>query len=117
MSEDKASSPTAKAYEFTYDAEFPNPRRIAYFCPGCQKLHSVPVYERDEAKPLPVAWHWNSSFEMPTLTPSVNVNPSRPERQCHHFVTGGKIHFQSDCYHSLRGQQNVEIPPVAGHEY
>jgi hypothetical protein len=32
-----------------------------------------------------------------------------PERQCHSFVTDGKIQFLPDCYHSLKGQ-TVELP-------
>lgn len=82
--------------------------RLAYYCPGCKDVHTIPakIGVKDVG-----AWQWNGSTVAPTVTPSVNVNPSHPEVQCHHFVTDGNIVYCGDCHHELKGQ-TVELPLV-----
>lgn len=72
-----------------------------FHCPGCGYGHHLSV-------PL---WNWNGSMDAPTATPSLLVNPQWPEQRCHFFITDGKLHFCSDCHHSLAGQiiEMVEV--------
>jgi hypothetical protein len=80
-------------------------RRVAFYCPGCECGHQIPVTGVR-------AWSWNGSMEKPTLKPSIlvnrgSVNPKVP--QCHSYVTDGRIQFLGDCTHSLAGQ-TVDLP-------
>ena len=106
--------------------------RVAFWCPGCDQAHQVPVTE-------PAAngsrWGWNGSADKPTFTPSILVTSGHYSRWhkpgapcwcstkhpsgddwgfgcgiCHSFVTDGRIQFLSDCTHALAGQ-TVELPP------
>ena len=73
----------------------PNGERNLYaiFCPGCECLHGF-----DER------WTFNGDFEKPTFSPSMLVNKNEPERQCHSFVSNGRIQFLNDCFHQYAGQ-------------
>lgn len=111
----------------------PAPGRVAFWCPGCNDLHQIPVSaERQPGK----AWGWNGDVERPTFEPSLLVrsghyaqaNPKAgncwcdwtPEERdewgglgcgiCHTFVRNGMIEFLGDCTHALAGQ-TVPIPP------
>lgn len=72
--------------------------RFIFECPGCGCLH---FFDK--------SWKFNNDFEKPTAKPSLLVFPSKPEKRCHSFVTGGKIQFLDDCFHDLKNQ-TVEIP-------
>jgi hypothetical protein len=97
-----------------------NDDRIAFWCPGCNDLHMVPVHPRVEG------WAWNGSLEHPTLTPSIlcfshgtlidNDKPAGPDNYtttptCHSFVTEGRIQFLSDSTHEL-SNQTVPLGPI-----
>lgn len=82
---------------------------IAYWCPGCGYAHSIGV---DQALSNGARWTWDGNAERPTFSPSVNVGPGT-RSQCHHFVRGGRIEFQSDCWHPLAGQ-TVDLPAWPG---
>lgn len=100
------------------------PQLVSFFCPGCKERHTVKIAGTN-------AWGFNGSNAAPTFTPSVLVrnghylNPAKcwctynaehPEdpapfhcKQCHSFVTDGRIQFLTDCSHELAGQ-TVELP-------
>jgi len=75
-----------------------------FHCPGCDCSHPFEVNCLGGG-----GWTWNGSFEKPTFSPSLVVNPDRPKFRCHSFVTDGRIRFLSDCHHALAGQ-TVELP-------
>lgn len=84
------------------------PEYVAWFCPGCEGGHGVPVNGHKSGN----GWEWNGSLNSPTLKPSVlvNVGGSNPTAPiCHTFITDGKIQFLNDCTHALAGQ-TVPIP-------
>jgi len=70
-----------------------------FYCPGCGHEHSFRV-NGDTTRPQ---WEWNGSLDKPSFTPSLMVNKGTPS-QCHLVVTDGKIQFQPDCHHALKGQ-------------
>lgn len=89
---------------------------IAFYCPGCEETHSIPVAPVYEGKR---PWGWNGSLDLPTIVPSIEVNkgqanPTAPH--CHSHVVDGMIQFLVDCSHHLRGQ-TVEIPDWANRVY
>jgi hypothetical protein len=76
-----------------------NDRKLKLFlCPGCKYPHSF-----DDR------WTWNNDVEKPTVSPSILVWQSKPEKRCHSFITDGKIKFLDDCYHELKGK-TVDLP-------
>lgn len=106
--------------------------RVAFRCPGCGDVHSIPVGEGPGPR-----WGFNGDYERPTFTPSVLVRSGHfTERHqpgsdcwctycaddkadglppgfscylCHSFVTDGQIQFLGDCSHALAGQ-TVPLP-------
>ncbi len=102
---------------------------LAFWCPGCQETHRVPVGEGPGPR-----WGFNGNHEAPTFTPSLLVRSGhfvpghapqdpcwcQPDadgtdwgfacKQCHSFITDGRIQFLDDCSHELRGQ-TVPMPP------
>lgn len=74
-------------------------------CPGCKMLHPIHVGEQHR-----IRWGFNNNVDKPTFTPSLFVNPNS-DRDCHSFITDGKIQFLSDCFHELAGQ-TVDLPEV-----
>lgn len=104
---------------------------LAFWCPGCDRAHSVSVGsgipDRD--------WGFNGNPDSPTFTPSILVNATKftekgeaeleqwraegcPHRGvafdhvdtvCHSYVTDGQIQFLGDCTHSHAGQ-TVPLP-------
>ena len=74
-----------------------------FFCPGCKHPHAFDK-----------RWLFNQDIECPTFsahpgsTASLMCNGGLPD-QCHLFLVKGKIQFQTDCYHELKGQ-TVECP-------
>lgn len=78
----------------------------------------------------PLAWQWNGSLDMPTLSPSLLARGTSPisgevvdrimagekiepiPYVCHSFVRDGEIQFLDDCTHKLAGQ-TVELPEIS----
>lgn len=76
-------------------------KQTAYFfyCPGCNHVHAF-HHPR---------WTWNGSLDKPTVSPSINCNPSEPKRRCHFFIRNGRIEYCRDSYHQLAGL-TVDLP-------
>lgn len=70
-----------------------------FWCPGCERPHSYHVPR----------WNFNGSMDRPTFTPSLLLNKDVPEHRCHLWLTEGRIKFEQDCDHVLRGQ-TVDLP-------
>jgi hypothetical protein len=80
-----------------------------FYCPGCKNNHFFYTDNRPGA-----SWNWNNNWERPTVTPSINVSASlgmKENGQCHFFITDGRIAYQMDCWHTLRGQ-TVDLPDI-----
>jgi hypothetical protein len=82
--------------------------RVSFICPGCNGPHTIIV------KPLNAnGWEWNQDSEKPTFTPSIKVTGYNDEEKinfcCHSVITDGKIRFEDDCTHWLKGK-TVELP-------
>ncbi len=71
-----------------------------FWCPGCQRPH-----------PYDSRWTMTGTLACPTFRPSLVLNRDWPEGRCHLFITEGRIEFQSDCFHELKGQ-TVRMKPV-----
>ncbi|MGH0053204.1 MAG: DUF6527 family protein [Sphaerochaetaceae bacterium] len=71
---------------------------VAFRCPGCDTIHSVPV-----APENPNRWKFNGLTEKPTLHPSILVAKDELSRRCHLFVRDGEIIYLSDCHHDMKG--------------
>jgi hypothetical protein len=96
--------------------------RLAFWCPGCERLHQVQIKGRDP-------WQFDGALDCPTFSPSIKVtyrhskghsneNPAPVDYRgeyvedvCHFFIRAGRIEFQSDCTHNLAGQ-TVAIPDL-----
>lgn len=77
----------------------------SFVCPGCLTEHPVTIKAKD-SRPV---WGWNGSTDAPTFTPSLLVEPDRPQDRCHSFIREGRIEFLSDCHHKLAGR-TVDLP-------
>ena len=86
----------------------PNSRQLAFCCPGCRMIHTVPI----EGSGI-TNWKWDGNMEQPTLTPSVLSTWPPTERRCHLNIDAGVITFHGDCSHDLKSQR-VELPEWAG---
>jgi hypothetical protein len=73
-----------------------DPTLFTFYCPGCKYGHHIKTGEGE--------WSFNMDFEKPTVTPSLLVFATIPERRCHSIITDGKIHYCEDSYHELKGQ-------------
>jgi hypothetical protein len=83
---------------------------LAFHCPGCGHDHAFTVGPQNDSEGVPrPRWDWNGSYELPTFTPSLLCNKDAPTNRCHLFVTDGRIQFQQDCWHTLKGQ-TVDLP-------
>lgn len=82
----------------------PSDFHLAFWCPGCKCLHSY--YVLPERNPETNAgWNFNGDMEKPSFTPSLLYSgKTYPGRQCHLYVTEGKIHYCGDCDHELSGK-------------
>lgn len=78
--------------------EHPDDEVWIFQCPGCKYGHSVRI------KGPGTCWTWNNDPNKPTVSPSLLVAPTDPDRRCHSFVTNGFIKFMDDSYHKLAGQ-------------
>lgn len=82
----------------------------SHWCPACEEIHVIGD-----------SWGFNGDLDCPTFTPSVKVTGIETIKEngrwngewvvCHYFLTGGKIHFQGDCTHAMRGQ-TVPLPEL-----
>ena len=79
-----------------------DPNLFVYHCPGGGYGHCIRT--GPDVNGREGGWQFNMDFEKPTVTPSILVCGSMPERRCHSFITDGKIQFLDDCFHSLKGQ-------------
>ena len=95
-------------------------RGFSHWCPGCEETHLIPD-----------AWTFDGKTGEPTFLPSVkhtgvqtvvvdgewNGEFKRNEKGeplaycCHYFVTRGKLEFQGDCTHALKGM-TVPLPVI-----
>lgn len=89
--------------------DHPRGRIYAFWCPGCDCAHAVPLDQKNEIGAGP--WGFNGDAEYPTFTPSIDIHRSNPETRCHSIVTNGLITFCSDCgtKHPLSGM-TVRLP-------
>jgi len=84
-----------------------------FFCPGCQKLHRIIVYNTyPQENPNRVLWAWNYNINHPTFTPS--RHQVWDATCCHLKIQGAQIVYDVDCTHDLAGQtvEMVDIPDV-----
>lgn len=70
----------------------------AFWCPGCKRGH---VFSTKGKEPV---WEFNDDYVNPTISPSILVNKSTPERRCHLHIKNGKITYCDDCWHDLKNQ-------------
>lgn len=102
---------------------------FGHWCPGCNSGHEIDVAGRhgvDAAKWAGPKWTFDGNMEMPTFTPSVNLqinpknhkhyNPDVGSIVCHYNITAGKIIFHGDCTHALKGQ-TVDLPEIPSDKY
>ncbi len=102
-----------------------NPSYIAFFCPGCEYLHSIYVGPLGVPGADKISWGFNGDDNKPTITPSILnrtgkfadpdwKEPDEPgvwSTICHCFVRDGNIQFLNDCTHKLKGQ-TVPLPDL-----
>lgn len=81
----------------------------AFTCPGCGRMHLLPVGPGDGGKYD--RWTFDGNTEAPTFSPSILARweNSKGPRVCHSFVNAGRIQFLTDCTHPLAGQ-TVPLP-------
>lgn len=84
----------------------------SHWCPACGNLHEFPV---DDPQPKRT-WTFDGNTESPTFNPSMNASwgwPDKPETlsRCHYKLIAGKIEFQADCTHAMKGQ-TVPLPEL-----
>jgi hypothetical protein len=73
-----------------------------YQCPGCGIEHAF----KDTLHTF------NGDVNKPTIWPSLLHNNPQNYKTCHSFITDGRISYQSDSWHALKGQ-TVELPEYA----
>ena len=86
-----------------------------FWCPGCNSPHSFNVVSPRFAKDVPV-WTFNGDMEKPTFSPSLRVFYTHPQTKeqktiCHLFLTDGKLIYQGDSGHDMKGQ-TVDLPDI-----
>lgn len=91
-------------------------------CPGCGDRHAIPTGSG--------GWAWNDSLDSPSITPSIDVKAGHYASawktgdpcwcskdygfscyRCHSVITSGRIAFENDSSHALRGQ-TVDLPEI-----
>lgn len=89
----------------------PNQIDVLIRCPGCETLHVLTVDSNTRPR-----WEWNKNIDKPTFFPSLLVKtgkyvhadyidePGLESVICHSIITDGKIKFEPDTTHKLRGQ-------------
>lgn len=102
--------------------------RVSHWCPGCREMHGFRLGTKNDG------WHLvaGSKLDCPTIQPSIKITGVQTVVDdkgewtgewmrdaagkaipycCHYIITKGKIGFQPDCTHKLRGQ-TVALPPL-----
>ena len=83
---------------------------LAHWCPGCDKMHSIPEYRMGWP-----SWTFDGNVDQPTFSPSVlhywREGEEETEKRCHYFLTAGVLHYCGDSSHPLAGQ-NVPLPDL-----
>lgn len=75
-----------------------------FTCPGCNAQHQVDC--------SPKRWVFSGTPDRPNLWPSIMLKPATSKVEvCHSIVKGGKIEFQPDCTHALKGK-TVDLPEI-----
>lgn len=95
---------------------------FGHWCPGCNYGHEINI-EAENGEPK---WSFDGNAQAPTFKPSVHIQTNRPNHRhynadakssvCHYFITAGKVIFQNDCTHALKGQ-TVDLPDVPDDKY
>ena len=85
------------------------PGEFIFYCPGCKCDHYF--WCGDNHK---ISWHWNGSYEKPTVNPSIKVTlPVAEKKYCHFFIREGKIEYCGDSWHGFANKtvdmQDVDI--------
>ena len=75
------------------------PTKFVFFCPACREGHYFDTR----------IWTFNGDMDKPTVRASILTHINDSQKRCHSFITDGKIEFQGDCAHSLKGQ-TVDLP-------
>lgn len=85
-----------------------------HWCQGCGHAHFIPVPK----------WSFDGNMDSPTFGPSIHYwyESEKDGKKikittCHYFIVKGKINFQPDCNHKLKGAQEVallDIPETYG---
>lgn len=68
-----------------------------HWCPGCQSLHAIPI-----VNPGGPVWRFDGNMAKPTFMPSVRIRST--SSICHYFIKSGKIEYELDTTHYLRGR-------------
>ncbi len=113
----------------------PRKGHLAYWCPGCEALHILPIRGEVNADHT---WNVSTDKEIPTFDPSIDVkighytgrllqpphcdtcNDAINGRykseclHCHSWVRNGRIEFLNDCTHDL-ANKTVDLPDLPEH--
>lgn len=73
--------------------------RFFHWCPACEMAHAIPS---DTGR-----WQYNDNPESPTFTPSLRQMRVRDNKDCHYFITEGKIVWCSDSWHGRSGTEQM----------
>ena len=96
---------TMKLCIYASDARDARPT-LWHWCPGCKVTHPIPGNHPDGG------WTRSGTDEAPTFAPSVlQYAAGKLHGRCHYFIQAGKILFQPDCDHELKGQ-TVDLPDM-----
>lgn len=82
---------------------------VSFYCLGCRHPHSLKL----RPGPSP-SWEFNNNADLPTLDPSVHVNPPgkhyiKSHPICHSYVRNGQIEYLADSTHAFSGQ-TIDLP-------
>jgi hypothetical protein len=86
-----------------------------HWCQGCKSGHVYPTARINGPN-----WNFDGNVESPTFMPSMHIfipahndgefdHPQ--ETVCHYHVIEGKIQYQPDCRHELKGQ-TLPLQPI-----
>ena len=80
-----------------------------FFCPGCNRVHRIPVSGAS------FNWKFDNNFEKPSFHPSLKITYDYLKVDeahtfcCHSIIAGGNIKFCADSTHELGGK-TVPMP-------
>lgn len=104
-------------------------QRAAFFCPGCNTMHEVPVAKDGSRGASSAVWILSGTLVAPTLHPSILVTGverltddeyrrvmkgelvAPRHLRCHSFLRDGRLQFLADCTHRL-ASTTVPLPPI-----